>query len=187
MMLTNVIEAHKTLADEFETASATLATLETAYEAAQEASPVTVKIGLANFGAFQGEDYLHGVADDVCERLMRNEKTLAALSPDFAARFREEVAKIRAELTRAIEAALAEEEARQEKFGLAAARQNWERLDKAERQALRAICRYRCETIADEQARLRYVLSAETFRNDWTAARDCADGLLQSTAVPLAA
>ena len=187
MTLKKLLAAHKALADEFPTASALLAKIESDYEVSAEANPVTVRIGLANFGAFQGADYLHGVADDVCDRLVRDQQTLAALSPDFAAVVREGVAKIRAELRLAIEAALVEEEARQEAFGLAAARRNWERLDQAEREALRAICLYRCATIEDEQARLLYLLAAETFRNDWAAVRDCADALLKSTAVPATA
>lgn len=187
MKLQELIEKHKATAEAFETASERLEQVQNAYAAAQEGNRITVQIGSINASADEGAEFLNSVADDICEKITRHMNIIDALSPTFAAQFQEGVAKIRAELTKKIDAAIAEEEARQEEFGLAEVNRNWENLNEAESETLLAVCRYRCETIAEERVKIRYVLEASSFRGCADINEECSKALLQSAADPIAA
>ena len=96
-------------------------------------------------------------------------KYLARLDPGLAEQVRAVYDTKQAENLVIMDRMFAEEEARQEAFGLAAAQREHKCADKAERDAAVAVCRYPCRTIAEARRKAEYLASAPGIHGDLLA------------------
>ncbi len=180
--LQTLIEAHKAAAAAFEATCDNLDKVCEAYDATHKGKTITVKIGDIAPGVEDRRDNLRAYADDLISKFRRLAPFVRDMSPEFSDAFDDFMMKTKNALYEKIDAVLAEENDRQQEFGLASAQRDWERLSAAERETLLAICRHRCETLEEERQRLHYVLACPSFAGCGDIAEDCGEAIKESLA-----
>ena len=178
--LQTLIEAHKAAAAAFEAACDNLETVCEAYDEAHKDKRIVVKIGDIAPGVEEGREDLRAYSDDLMSKFRRLAPFVRDMSPEFADAFDDFIITTKQALYERIDAAIAEEEARQEAFGLAGAQRDWDRLSEAEREALLAICRHRGETIEEERARIHFIFATPSFAGCGDIAEECGEAIKQS-------
>lgn len=179
--LAQLIETHKDAVTDFEDACYKLERVEMVYD---HKPGKDLKVNIAGIMAhvvIGDEEQMRGFVEmalDDCRKPVG--RLLKSVSSDFGVAFEQFLEASKAELYAKIDAALADEAHNQELFGLTAARNNWEAKNAAEKEALTAICAYRCATHDEERKRLRYILQCQSAMAYSDSFNDFATELLQS-------
>jgi hypothetical protein len=84
---------------------------------------------------------------------------LSRIAPELAEQARSALDAKEAENMELVDRLFADEEARKETLGLAAAERAWAATNNAEDEALTALCAYPCETIAEARIKMEYLAS----------------------------
>jgi hypothetical protein len=100
---------------------------------------------------------------------------LSRIAPELAEQARAALDAKEIENMELVDRLFADEEARKETFGFAAAERAWTATNNAEDEALTALCAYPCETIAEARIRAEYLVSMSGELQDYHF-----DTLLQS-------
>ena len=155
-MLSELIEAHKNALAQFDTACESLDDVTGAYEDMRGEHKITLYN--ATFNVSEGRDWLRDYADNLVDKCGGQIPFISAMSPEFAEQFTAFLDTARQSLYDKIDEAIAEDERRQEAFGVTAAKNEWKDKSDAETAALHSICRYRCADHEEERERIRYIL-----------------------------
>ncbi|MBV8848201.1 MAG: hypothetical protein JOZ16_01295 [Methylobacteriaceae bacterium] len=173
--LAELINVHSAAKAAFDAACERLGTIDDAFDAAEPVKTIPVLI-----------DEEHG-------RILlshRRDDVRAQLASSYARRRAEVIVVARgfpgdaighllpllvakeAENLQLLEQAFSEEDARREAFGLAAAEREYERGNEIEREALLAVCAFRCSTLAEARTKAAYLAELEilTYDEDFLAA-----------------
>jgi hypothetical protein len=161
--LRGLIEAHRAAFDAFDRAVSRQSEMDVAYDWAfpPEESPFvpscggcSMRHGLELSKKIIAESYQHQ-----CNALT----PLFRIAPELAEQARAALDAKEAENMELIDRLFADEDARKEAFGLAAASRAFESTNNAEEEALTALCAYPCETMAEARIKAEYLASTVAF------------------------
>jgi hypothetical protein len=108
------------------------------------------------------QEHITGAYENQRERL----RPLSRVAPDLAEQVRAGMDAKQAENIALMDRVFAEEEARQEAFGLAAAQRDLEATGDAEEKAAIAVCAYRCLTLEEARLKAAYLTTAPGLKSD---------------------
>jgi len=92
-------------------------------------------------------------------------KQLSRVAPELAEQVRSVMDAKEVENTELMDRMFAEEDARQEAFGLAAANRDYEATSEAEEEAATAVCAYCCHTLEEARLKAEYLAEAPGLRD----------------------
>ena len=125
-----------------------------------------------------GRDFCEeGIADEF-ERQRNNLKAIERLAPDLAGKLTLLLDAKEAENEALMQSVFAEEDARMEAFGLAAAKRDLEATNDAERDAVAALCAYRCRNLEEARVKAHYLATAPGLASDGLLEEDVMELLL---------
>lgn len=140
--------------------------VEAAYEAAHGDTIIVPSLLGGGYGMSNGYDDCkkHIAAGDENQR--ERLKQLSRVAPELAEQVRAVMDAKEAENMVLVDRVFAEEEARQEAFGLAAAKRNYHATSDAERDAAIAICAYPCRTLEEARLKAEYLATAPGLNDE---------------------
>jgi hypothetical protein len=157
-MLHKLIEAHQKAQREYAQAADIVERAVAAYEA-DAASQIKVILYDEEYSVSEGRERLLSIVDGILSNVIREAMPFAIdMSPEFADQFGEFMRRSGAILRARIDAALDAEALAKERFGVTSAETRWKAAHEAERQAIDAVCSYRCVDHNEERDRLRYLI-----------------------------
>lgn len=158
--LWSLIDAHRAACDAFCEAIDIEQQTKQAYEAAYP-DRILIPSFTGQFHELSyGREYCENSIAEQYQRQRQMLGGLARLEPKIAEQARAAIDLKEKAAFAEMERIVAEEEARQEEFGLGAAKRKWQETNDAERAAAIALLSYRCKTIEETRVKVEYVNSS---------------------------
>ena len=155
--LARLIKDHRVSYRAFSKAIDRAQKMEAAYKAAQDNTivvPCLLGGGMNLSNGYEAcQEHTAGAYENQRDRL----EQLSRVAPELAEQVRAVMDAKEAENAVLVDRVFAEEEARQEAFGLAGAKRDLEATNNAERETAIALCAYRCQTLGEARVKAEYV------------------------------